>query len=1300
MPGARLSLVARNNTVLAEARTDEHGIARFAPGLMRGKGGNRPLLLTARTEAGDYNFLRLDGGQLDLSDRGVGGRAAPAGADAFLYPERGVYRPGETVRLSALLRDSNARAMGGLPLTVKVVRPGGTVMFEKVAMGDALGGYGLDIPLSSGARAGSWTASAYLDTEAAAVGQVSFQVEDFVPRRLAVTATTETKTAAVGEEIEVGVEGRFFYGAPAADLEVKVGLTLLRAATPFAGWEDYIFGLAQESFRPVRRTLKAPRTDGEGRATVRFRLDELPDTSHPLMAEIRVELIDVGGRAVPTRLRLPIRAREIEVGLRPRQPGALGPGDIATFDLVALDARGRPVPGRRLVVHWIREHHDYGWYRHGKQWRTRVTVTDEVVSADEVVLDAQGKATIERGLPRGRWRLEIADADGGSAASQRFHVGWWASSRLPNVPDALELSLIAKDLRDGEMLRAFVKAPFAGTALVVVMSDRLHHLSTVALPESGAEIEIPVSRDWGPGAYLMVTALRPEAAGQGFLPRRSMGLAWFSIDAARRRVGIEFEVPEAARPRQAVTLPIKLAGAGHAGEAMKFTIAAVDEGILSLTGFESPDPRRHYLGQRRLAMTIRDLYGHLVPDAEGSFGRVRSGGDMALDNAAGTTTRTVESVALYRRDVVLDESGRGEVTLELPDFNGRLRLMAVAYGETLVGGGEAALVVRDPIVAEVVLPRFLAPGDEAIASLSLHNLSGAERVLDVSFDIAGGIALAGAPRRRVSLADGERVDQQIVLSASEVGVAELRLRVKPDQGAVIERRWKIEVRPAWSKVTRRHVTVLEGGRTLSGAGLASGEFLPGTLETTITVAARPEFDAPGLLASLRDYPYGCTEQTISRALPTLVAAGLQTSWGVAPGRLAQQRRIDRAITRVLDRQRADGAFAVWQSFGVSHAWLTAYAFDFLTRARERGHTVPAAAYDHAKNWLVRYNARRSNSGLHARAYALYTLARVGAVKASEARYFADNYTARLQTRLALGHVAGALTILGEAARAEPLFAAALRQRRPKGLAIRDYGSDLRDGAALATLLAELSTTPARRQRVAELIESQFDQRRWFSTQEQAWLLLATNAFTDAVGALDVAIDGTPRSSPGKPIRVRLAVDDAEGVAIRNRSDHPVRVIESRRGVPSTPPEAVENGFTILRRYFSLDGSEVDPASIRRNDRLVVLVEGEAKASGEREVLVVDLLPAGLEIENAALGGTQKRGFTFLPPLSRTAFEAARDDRYVAALDIRGNRRRFAVAYVARAVTPGRFVNPGSFVEDMYKPRYHARGPTGWLEITR
>jgi uncharacterized protein YfaS (alpha-2-macroglobulin family) len=306
------SLVARNNVVLGTAVGDDDGLAHYPPGLLRGQGGDRPAFVTATTDGGDYNFLRLVGAALDLSERGIGGRAAPKGPDAFVYSDRGVYRPGETVYLSVLLRDGRAEAKGGLPLTVKVVRPGAVEVYHQSAKGDDLGGYLFQVPLSAAARAGTWTATAHLDPEQAPVGTASFQVEDFVPPRLESDLATEARVALV-------VDPR-----------------------PYPAFADYHFGLEQEDYRPRRQTIESARTDQDGQAVIRLTLEELPDTSHPLAAELRASLLDLGGRPVDASLRLPIRTRDVEVGLRPR---AVNPEGETVYDLSRSLAGGWPTSG-------------------------------------------------------------------------------------------------------------------------------------------------------------------------------------------------------------------------------------------------------------------------------------------------------------------------------------------------------------------------------------------------------------------------------------------------------------------------------------------------------------------------------------------------------------------------------------------------------------------------------------------------------------------------------------------------------------------------------------------------------------------------------------------------------------------------------------------------------------------------------------------------------------------------------------------------------------------------------------------
>ena len=1300
LAGVRLELIARNNAVLATARTDSQGMASFAPGLIRGRGGNRPAYLAARRRGGDFNFLQLSGPAFDLSERGVAGRHLAGAVDAYLYSERGVYRPGETVRLSALLRDAQARAMAGLPLTIVVLRPDGTEIHRDTAQGDPLGGFGFEIPLSPSARPGSWSVTAHLDPEGPSVGEAAFLVEDFVPQRIGLELDSAAGHLDPEGEATADLAATYFYGPAAAGLRGEWRLSLERDPRPYPGYEGYGFGLVQEELPPTTGQSQAFQTDDAGRAALPLHLRDLPESSAPLAARIQVALFDVDGRPVNAALRLPIRGRAVEVGLRPLFQGdRLQRGEAAAFDAVALDREGRPVAGRRLAYEWVRERHEYNWYRQNGTWRSRITIHDEPLASGEVESDARGLARLTQAPGYGRYRLEVFDVEGSAAASHRFHSGWWFAGQSPDTPDALELTLDRKDVRHGERLTAQVKAPFAGLALVQVVNDRIRHSETVALPKAGTEIAVEVDRDWGPGAYLLVTAFRPKAGAPSYLPVRALGLGWFAIDRAQREIEVALELPETVTPRREIEVPIRLDGPAVAGQPLRLTLAAVDEGILSLTGFATPAPQDHFLGQRRLAMDLRDLYGQLIPSAGGPE---RSGGDDAGMNAAeanaqGITTRTRRTVALFERDIVADARGRAMVRLEIPDFAGRLRLMAVAYGKTAVGAGAAPLVVRDPVVAEVLLPRFLAPGDRAEAKVALQNLSGRAQTLSLALELEGGLDLEGELPAEVTLAEDEHRELPLTLEAGAAGEARIALAVEAEGLDPIRRDWRIAVRPAQPRVTERVTAWLEPGQTARMSIADAESFLPGTRALGLAVSMRPEFDAPTLLSALDRYPYGCTEQTISRALPLLYLAEVAKAWDHEIQETTLRARIEGAIRRTLDRQRSDGSFSVWYASGSAQAWLSAYAFDFLTRAQEQGHHVPEAAYAQARAWLKALVTRGDDSDLVARAYAAYTLARTGALRAGELRYFAERHGRDIPTRLGLGQLAAALHIVGEARPGDELLVLAMaRPERRRERWWWDYGSDLRDDAALLAILAETAGGREDLRGLTQALEDRFDGRRHLSTQEQAWLLLATHALVDSDAAeMNLTVDGEALPARRETLYLKGGPEASE---VRNDGPEAVRLIRSVSGVPleALPPET--EGLRVSRTYFDLEGRVVEPERVRQNELLVVLLRGESLHSLDHEALVVDLLPAGFEIENAKLGGQAKDRFGFLPELSRARFEAARDDRYVAAIDLGPRQRSFALAYLVRAVTPGRYALPGVFLEDMYKRQYRALGPSARIDV--
>ena len=1303
-----LELIARDNSVLGTARTNAEGKARFFPGLLRGTGAAEPMFVLAKAGRGDINLLRLTGPALDLSERGVEGEPAIRTAmDAYAYPERGIYRPGETVKLSALLRDEGMKAVPALPLFFIVKRPDGSELMRMRCQGDALGAYALNIALPAGARSGGWSVEMMADPKGESLGSTSFQVQDFVPQRIELSAKPSAPQIGRGAPLSALLNARYYYGPPAADLNGEYSSDVVRDDAPFNGYEGWQFGRIEESFSPVTQKPQAFATDAKGDARIDAVLGDIPATSQPLKARTGITLFDVGGRPVYTQVQAKLRTQPLWIGLRQKSVSSQGDTSTVTYDAVALDADGKPVAGRSIDVQWLKEDYDYSWYQENGRWYSRTSVFDTLAKAATATTGADGRTTLKAILAGGRYRLQLRDARSDAISSQRFYAGWWSSGETSNAPDALEVNLEKNDLADGDSLNLFVKAPFDGPALVTVAGTGVRFSTEARVSKAGNRISLPVNRDWGAGAYVMVTGFRPNAGAVSPLPVRAMGLAWFGIDQKKRTLAVTIPTPKAVEPRQKITLPVEVAGAsGTVG----MTIAAVDEGILALTRFASPKPEKHYLARRTLGLDVRDLYGQLIEPANGMVGKLREGGDAAMENATGITTRSTKAVALYTRQVTLDSNGKGSVTLDLPDFAGRLRLMAVAWTEAQVGSGEANLVVRDPVVAELTLPRFIAPGDSARATLSLHNVSG--KAQTVSLSLAGtGLSLVNPLKQAITLKDGEQRRFDVPLSASLVGDGKAVLKASVG-GKVIERSWDLAVRPVTTVESRRQLTLLDPGKTTRFTRDMLKGFVAGSTRASLTIGVRPDFDVPALLDMLDTYPYGCAEQITSIAMPLIYFNDVAALWDRKADANSIRKRVEDAGIRLLERQDYRGGIGLWRAGDTVDAWVSAYVYDFLTRSRAAGNYVPAQGYENLKKYLQGITNGEGGKGVdaNARAYALYALARSGDAPASDIRWFADQYAEKLDTPLSVGQLAAALAIAGETGRANALFASAATTRRDEKY-WADYGTDERDLAALVTMRAETSKDSNAALKLAESLERNVrNKKRWYwSTQEAAWLLMATHQL--AKGGGEVQLRGAASYGPdSKPFRHALSSAElVNGYTIENVAKTPVRISAVVRGSPLTLQPAAQNGYGIERRILTMNGAPANLASVRQNDRLVIVLEGTKVDEGIGQSLITDLLPAGFEIETSFAGSrtNDDSSETPQPPagapawlgmLTAARFQDARDDRFVAAIDFDA-LPSFRLAYVVRAITPGRFIQPGVMIEDMYKPQYFSRGAPGIVTVS-
>lgn len=1304
LAGIDLRLFARNNSELGQAKTDGQGYARLDPGLLRGGGGREPALLMAYG-SGDYNFLDLSKPAFDLSDRGVAGRPAPGAVDVFLYTERGVYRPGETVELMALARDSRGYALADAPLALKLFRPDGVEAGQPTVGQPTLGAYHVRLPLALNARTGAWTVKAYSDPKGEPVGQLSFQVEDFMPQQLKLELTTAATLLKPNQPAAVALASQFLYGAPAANLKAEAEIVLAEDPNPYPAFPGYRFGLVQDSWTAKRFPVALAGTDAAGKASAEMALSETPDTSRPLQARLQVSVFEPGGRPVHRSLNLPYRPQPFAIGIKPRfSDDGVPLGQEAEFDLIALDPLGQPLAKTGLQARVVREEHEYYWYHNENRWDYKLVIRDGApLSSQTVNLAADQPTAFSQRLSEwGDYRLEVLDPATGVAASVRFTAGWFSSpSEQAETPDQMKVTLDQPRYQAGQTAKVFVRAPFAGEVLLNVTGDRLWLSKTVSIPAEGTTVELPIAAEWGPGVYIAATAFRPADQAQQRGPGRAIGIAWLGLDPAPRTLSVALTAPAEWQPRQTVAVPVNIAGL-EAGQPAYVTLAAVDEGILQLTDFVSPNPADYFLGKRRLGLELRDLYGKLIATG-GRPGQLKVGGDASARQLDASGVRTVQTVALFSGPVALDSDGKANIPLALPDFNGQLRLMAVAWSRDRFGQSEVAPLVRDPLTARLNLPRFLAPEDASRISVTTQNLNAPPGVYAFQLSASGAVEFKTPAEFTFTVADSavqNSTTQSFTLRGVQVGAGRIELRITGPNGFQLTRTAEISVRPAQAIAATRREQRLNPGETLQVDSTLLEDYAPGTGRIGLSLSSHPNLNVPALLEALDRYPYGCLEQTTSRALPLLYFNQVAKNWvGQSAMAAGLRERVQGAVSRILNLQGADGGFGLWNADSPTEAWLSAFAMDFLTRAREEKYLTPEAAYQRGLKYLQDQINQDdfAEPQLGWRAYALYVLARAQQAAIGELRYLHDAHLAKLPSALAQAQLGAALARYGELARAKEAFAAALE--RTDRVETRDYGTPLRDRAALLALLAESGLLPERVAPLAGQVAADFNQRRYASTQEQTWLLLAARALLSQPGPLRLAVAGKAISA--EPFYLTPTAEQlGPGLPVVNQGDQPAWATLDLSGAPTAPQPPATEGFSISRQYYTRAGQPVDPGQIRQNDLLVVVITGEAEAGEARQALVVDLLPAGLEIENARLAhNASATEIAWLPQLSETLHTEIRDDRFVAALDLaEGGRRAFTLAYLARAVTPGVYRQPAAFVEDMYQPWRFGRGALGMVKI--
>lgn len=1334
--GVDVALLDEKGQTLAKATSDAKGHVQL-------ENHQNAALLLARKE-GQTTLLDLKLPALDLAEFDIAGDPGYS-KQFFMFGPRDLYRPGEMVILNGLLRDSDGKTLPDQPVKLEVVKPDGQVIRTVVSQPDN-GLYHFTYPLDSGAPTGMWHIRANTGDNQSQMWD--FHVEDFMPERMALNLTSQETPLSPSDKVTFSVVGYYLYGAPANGnaLQGQLYLRPLRDAVP--SLPGFQFGnIAEEnlsrSLDEVQLTL-----DETGRGDISTN-SAWRETHSPLKVILQASLLESGGRPVTRRAEQAIWPADTLPGIRPQfavkavydyrtdttvnQP-IVGEDSNAAFDIVYVDAQGEKKAVSGLQVRLIRERRDYYWdWLESEGWQSRFDQKDLVEGEQTLDLKADETGKVTFPVEWGAYRLEVK-APNDAISSVRFWAGysWQDNSDGSGAarPDRVTLKLDKPAYRPGDTMKLHIAAPAAGKGYAMVeSSEGPLWWQEIDVPAQGLDLSIPVDKSWNRhDLYLSTLVVRPGDKSRSATPKRAVGLLHLPLGDENRRLDLALESPAKMRPNQPLTVKIKASSKnGETPKQVNVLVSAVDSGVLNITDYVTPDPWQAFFGQKRYGADIYDIYGQVI-EGQGRLAALRFGGDGdELKRGGKPPVNHVNIVAQQAQPVTLNEQGEGSVTLPIGDFNGELRVMAQAWTADDFGSNESKTIVAAPVIAELNMPRFMAGGDTSRLVLDVTNLTDRPQSLNVTLAASGLIELVSDQPAQVNLEPGVRTTLFVPVRAKEgFGDGELQatlsgLNVPGEDIGPQQKQWKIGVRPAFPAQTVNNGVMLQPGEswTLPEEGVMN--FSPVTVQGQLLFSGKPPLNLARYIRELKAYPYGCLEQTTSGLFPSLYTNAAQLQALGITGDTDEKRRaaIETGIARLLQMQRDNGGFALWDKNGPEEYWLTAYAMDFLVRAGEQGYSVPAAGINQGNARLlrylqdpgmmsIRYSSDTQASKFAVQAYAALVLARQQKAPLGALREIWERRS-QAASGLPLLQLGIALKTMGDAKRSDDAVALALSTpRHDERQWLADYGSPLRDNALMLALLEENNLKPDVQNSLLNTLSEQAFSQRWLSTQENNALFLAARSLQDLPGTWQAQTSLAEQPLTGDKAQTRnLDADQLAALQVTNNGAQPMWLRLDVSGYPQSAPAPASNVLQIERHILGSDGQSKSLDSLRSGE--LVLVWLEVKASQDvPDALVVDLLPAGLELENqnlangsASLQDSGSEVQNLLNQMQQADIQHVefRDDRFVAAVAVNSGQP-VTLVYLARAVTPGTYQVPMPMVESMYVPQWRATGVAGDILIVK
>ncbi|MTI22568.1 hypothetical protein E1176_16165 [Fulvivirga sp. RKSG066] len=1307
--GVNVEVLNLQNQVIASGVTESNGMVRIPI-------DSKPYLLTAK-DGNQRGYLRLDDGSaLSLSMFDIGGSEVKKGLKGFIYGERGVWRPGDSLYVSFMMEDKLNLIPDDHPIVFELFTPENQLFSRNVKTKSVKGLYDFRTATKPESPTGNWLAKVK-------VGGVSFtktlKIETVKPNRLKINIDFEEEVLKSGQATPGEIEVKWLHGAIAKSLKTDIEVTLTEGNAPFDKYKDYHFNDPIKSFESESKFIFDGKLDEQGKAQIKASFNVSDNAPGVLDANFKVRAFEQGGDFSVDRFSMPYSPYTSYVGVKiPKGKGwrdALYSNESNLIPIVTVDEEGKPVSRDKLKIEIFNVGWRWWWERSEQEdlaqyIRSRST---NLLKTDYVSTGADGKVMYDFNLDKRSWGrklIRITDPVSGHSTGKLFYTsyrGWWRSGQEgPGGAEMLTFKTNKEKYSIREQVEVTLPANETGRTLVSIESGS--EVVDAFWVESQAEqstFTFETTEAMAPNVFVHISYIQPHNVTANDLPIRMYGVQSIAVENPKTHLNPQINMPDVLAPEERFTIEVS----EKDGKGMAYTVAVVDEGLLDLTRFKTPDPWNYFFSREALGVKTWDMYQYVVGAMAGEMsGLLALGGDEELlGKDGGKKANRFKPVVKYAGPFYLKPGEKAKHTFRMPNYVGSVRTMVVAGGGEAYGKSEKATPVKKPLMVLTTLPRVIGPGETVKVPVTVFAMD--KKIKTVRAEIQSNDLFHCKGSDRQTLRFTEEGDQVVYfeLEAKEsIGIGKVEVVVS-GHGERASHEVEMDVRLANPPVKRYVDAVIEPGQSWSTDYSPIG--VEGTNSAIMEVSSFPQLNLESRLDYLIRYPHGCVEQVTSSVFPQL---HLDKVLDLSDERKKEiENNIRAAIERLRNFQNSDGGLSYWPGqYSNYSGWGTNYAGHFMIEAEASGYSLPTGF---KKSW-VRFQTTRANewddtrnsdyrywrrSSQNTQAYRLYTLALAGspALGAMNRMRETPNLTSAARWRLA-----AAYQLAGRRQVASQIISGAsidVDEYRELGYS---YGSSMRDRAMILEALVLLDDKITAKKVLDELVD-QIGSRRWFSTQTVAYTLLGVAKF---VGSRDDAspfgyeftINGkkSQKADPEKPVMQHKLNFSAEKVTLKNTSGQSIFVRLINEGTPMTSDQLDEsNGLEMTVRYEDMSGKTIDVSRLEQGSDFIAEVTvkhpGGVRFHYE-EMALTQIFPSGWEIRNLRMDLTTSINVGDTPE-----YQDIRDDRVYTYFDLYASKSK-TFRVVLNAAYLGRFYQPAVHAGAMYDDEISAYKSGQWVEV--